>query len=154
MEESIKVVVFRMGEQRYGVDIRNVLGIEKVQTITDVPQTHDFIKGVISLRGDITPVIDLKERLQIGETEHAEQTRILIINMNTIQIGLLVDEATDVMEIDADHVEPTPEVLNAINASFLKGVAKVGYDLLVLLELEKVLTLDEINQVSEVIESE
>lgn len=154
MEGSIKVVVFRMGEQRYGVDIRNVLGIEKVQTITDVPQTYDFIKGVISLRGDITPVIDLKERLQIGETEHAEQTRILIINMNTIQIGLLVDEATDVMDIDADHVEPTPEVLNGINASFLKGVAKVGDDLLVLLELEKVLTLDEVNQVSEVIESE
>lgn len=67
------MVVFRMGEQRYGVDIHNVLGIEKVQAITNVPQSYDFTKGVIHLRGDITPIIDLKERLQLGKTEHFGQ---------------------------------------------------------------------------------
>ncbi|MFD1360418.1 chemotaxis protein CheW [Lentibacillus salinarum] len=152
MNESIKVVVFRMGEQRYGVDIQNVLGIEKLQTITEVPQTSAFIKGVINLRGDITPVIDLKERLQLGEAEHAEHTRILIVNMNDIQVGLIVDAATDVMDIDLSSVEPAPEVINGVNDSFLRGVAKLEDNLLILLDLKYVLNFDEVNEVSEIIE--
>ncbi|HLR63382.1 MAG TPA: chemotaxis protein CheW [Lentibacillus sp.] len=152
MDESIKVVVFRMGEQRYGVDIQNVLGIEKLQTITNVPQTSAFIKGVINLRGDITPLIDLKERLQLGKTEHAEETRILIVNMHDIQVGLIIDAATDVMDIDLSSVEPAPEVINGVNESFLRGVAKLEDNLLILLDLEHILNLDEVNEVSEIIE--
>src|SRR5699024_207769 len=152
MDESIKVVVFRMGEQRYGVDIQNVLGIEKLQTITNVPQTSAFIKGVINLRGDITPLIDLKERLQLGKTEHAEETRILIVNMHDIQVGLIIDAATDVMDIDLSYVEAASEVINGVYESFLRGVAKLEDNLLILLDLEHILNLDEVNEVSEIIE--
>lgn len=152
MDESIKVVAFLMGNQRYGIPIQNVLGIEKLHTITEVPQTSDFIKGVINLRGEITPVLDLKQRLQLGETEYAEQTRILIVTMHDMQVGLIVDAATDVMDIDTNIVEDAPEIMNGVRESFIEGVAKLDDSLLVLLDLEHILNFEEVNEVNTMIE--
>lgn len=152
MDESIKVVAFRMGKQRYGIPIENVLGIEKLHPITAVPQVSDFIKGVINLRGEITPVLDLKQRLQLGETAHLEETRILIVTMNDMQVGLIVDAATDVMDIDTNTVEDAPDVMNGVQESFLDGVAKLADHLLMLLDLEHILNFDEVNEVQEMAE--
>ncbi|MFA1820884.1 chemotaxis protein CheW [Virgibacillus oceani] len=153
MDASMKVVVFLMGKQQYGMPVENVLGIEKLHMITSVPKTSDFIKGVINLRGDITPVLDLKQRLQLGETAYAEQTRILIVTMNDMKVGLMVDGATDVMDIDSTIVEDAPEVINGVKESFLKGVAKLEDKLLILLDLEFVLDLAEINEVNTIMEN-
>ena len=152
MHETTKVVVFLMGSQPYGIPIENVLGIEKLHTITEVPKTSDFIKGVINLRGEITPVLDLKERLQLGETAHTEQTRILIVTISDMQVGLIVDAATDVMDIDSAIVEDAPEVINGVKDSFLKGVVKLADRLLILLDLEHILNFDEVNEVNEIIQ--
>ncbi|GAB3790618.1 chemotaxis protein CheW [Virgibacillus kimchii] len=152
MNDSMKVVAFLMGEQQYGIPIENVLGIEKLHTITSMPGTSDFIKGVINLRGDITPVLDLKQRLQLGETEHRDQTRILIVTMNEMQVGLMVDAATDVMDIDSAIVEDAPEMINGVKESFLHGVAKLEDKLLILLDLEYVLHFEEVNEINEMIE--
>src|SRR5690625_3020785 len=145
MVESMKVVVFLMGKQQYGIPVENVLGIEKLHMITSVPKTSVFIKGVINLRGEITPVLDLKQRLLLGETKHAEQTRILIVTMNDMNVGLMVDAATDVMDIDSAIVEEAPEMMNGIKESFLRGVAKLEDKLLILLDLAFVLDFTEIH---------
>jgi purine-binding chemotaxis protein CheW len=148
----MKVVVFLMGDQKYGISIENVLGIEKLQPITNIPETSHFIKGVINLRGDITPVLDLKQRLGIGETAHGEQTRILIVMMNDMRVGLMVDAATDILDIDEMVIEDAPEMVHGVKESFLRGVAKMEDTLLVLLDLEYVLHFDEVNEVNEMIE--
>ncbi|WP_164215179.1 chemotaxis protein CheW [Virgibacillus sp. YIM 98842] len=149
----MKVVVFLMGDQQYGISIENVLGIEKLHAITNVPETSDFIKGVINLRGDITPVLDLKQRFKLGETAYREQTRILIVTMNDMQVGLIVDAATDVMDIDSAIIEDAPQMINGVKESFLNGVAKLEDKLLILLDLEYVLNLDEVNEVNEMMET-
>ncbi|GAB4072990.1 chemotaxis protein CheW [Barrientosiimonas marina] len=153
MDESIKVVAFLIGSQRYGIPVQNVLGIEKMQPITEVPQTSDFIKGIINLRGEITPALDLKQRLRLGVTEHAEETRILIVTMNDMQVGLIVDAATDVMTLDTNALEDAPEMTNGISTSFIEGVANLEDNLLILLNLEYILDFTEVNEVNEMIDN-
>lgn len=153
MGELLKVIVFQLKGQKYGVDIQQVRSIERLQDVTNVPGTSDFIKGVINLHGDITPVVDLKERLQIEMTDYTDETRILIINVNNVQVGLIVDTATDVIDIDPEVIEASPKVIRGVNEAFINGVAKLEKALLILLDFEQILNLDEVNEVQEVLEN-
>lgn len=152
MSEISKVIVFQLKDQQYGVDIQQIRSIEKLQTVTKIPNTSDFIKGVINLRDEVIAIIDLRERLNINQADITEHTRILIVSMNEIQIGLIVDSATDVLDIDATVIDPTPEIVGEIDVTFVKGVAKLEERLLILLDLERVLSFKEIAEVKEVIE--
>ncbi|WP_100010358.1 chemotaxis protein CheW [Lentibacillus sediminis] len=146
MEGISKYIVFQMNHQTYGADVRQILSIEKVQEITEVPRTAGFIKGVINLRGDTTPIIDLKERFRLGKLEQTEATRILIVHIADIRVGLMVDSATDVIDVDAELIEQAPEIIGGIRDTFIKGVAKQEDGLLILLNLEAVLDLNETNE--------
>ncbi|TMN21393.1 chemotaxis protein CheW [Lentibacillus cibarius] len=154
MEDSMKVIVFQMDQQKYGANVMEVLSIEELENITSIPRTSEFIKGVVNLRGEITPVIDLKQRLRLGETSREKGTRMLIVQMGDVQAGLLVDEASDVVDIDTSTIEPAPEVINGINESFIKGVAKFDDSLLILLEMDQILNLEEVNELKEAAEEE
>lgn len=147
MENTIKVIVFQLHNEQYGVNIQQVRSIEKLQNVTPVPGTADFIKGVINLRGDITPIIDLKDRLQIGKTEYTDHTRVLIINIESIQMGLIVDNATDVLDIEESIIDAPPEVIGGVTEEYLSGVAKIDDRLLILLDLERILNFQELNEV-------
>lgn len=150
MAELEKVIVFQIKDQSHGLNIQQVLSIEKLQSVTEVPKTSSFMKGIINLRGNITPVIDLKERLQIGETTYTDDTRILIVSGKEAQVGLIVDSATDVIDLDQEIIEEAQQIVEGIDASFLRGVAKLEDDLLLLLDLEQVLELDEVGQAIQV----
>lgn len=150
MAELEKVIVFQLRDQSHGLNIQQVLSIEKLQSVTEVPKTSSFMKGIINLRGNITPVIDLKERLQIGETTYTDDTRILIVSGKDAQVGLIVDSATDVIDLDQEIIEEAQQIVEGIDASFLRGVAKLEDDLLLLLDLEQVLELDEVGQAIQV----
>ncbi|WP_078593728.1 chemotaxis protein CheW [Evansella clarkii] len=147
MENTIKVIVFQLHNEQYGVNIQQVRSIEKLLNVTPVPGTADFIKGVINLRGDITPIIDLKDRLQIGKTEYTDHTRVLIINIESIQMGLIVDNATDVLDIEQSIIDAPPEVIGGVTEEYLSGVAKIDDRLLILLDLERILNFQELNEV-------
>src|SRR5690625_348208 len=155
MEVMMKVIVFQLNEQAYGVDIGQVRSIERMQKITEVPNTADFIKGVMNLRGETTPIIDVKERLRmpdLGETGYTDETRILIVYLDQVQIGLIVDAATNVLDIDATAIEPAPVIIGGVHEAYLKGVAKLENELLILLNLERILNTDETNRVREAVE--
>ncbi len=152
MRDSIKVIVFHMSGQKYGASVMEVLSIEELESITSVPRTSDFIKGVVNLRGEITPVIDLKQRLRLGETERIKGTRMLIVEMGDVKAGLLVDDVSDVMDIDASTIEPAPEVINGVNESFIQGVAKLENSLLILLKMDQILNLEEVNELKQAAE--
>ncbi|WP_138420714.1 chemotaxis protein CheW [Aquibacillus sediminis] len=151
MEEISKVIVFQLADEHYAADIKQVSSIEKLEHVTTVPRTADFIKGVINLRGNITPIIDLKERLHIGKAEYTDNTRVVIITIEDIQVGLIVDSATDVVDIDPETIDDPPQMIGSVTEEYITGVVKRDDQLIILLDLDRVLNVDEINAVEDTI---
>ncbi|WP_058306803.1 chemotaxis protein CheW [Gracilibacillus massiliensis] len=152
MEETMtKTIIFKLNNQEYGANIDQILSIERLEEIVSLPQTSDFIKGIINLRGDVTPIIDLRTRLGMKELEPTEQTRVLIAKVQGVQVGLIVDEATDVIDISPEVVEDAPELVKGVDHRYMKGVAKLeDRGMLLLLDLNHVLSLDELDEVQQV----
>ncbi|GED29035.1 MULTISPECIES: chemotaxis protein CheW [Brevibacillus] len=143
---EVKVIVFRLKDEEYGVEVGQVKSIEKLEHITRVPRTPKFVKGVINLRGVVTPIIDLRNRFELEESVYSESTRIIIVAVGELEVGLIVDAANDVIDIAVDAIEPPPEVVGGVEAAYLRGVAKLDKRLLILLNLDKVLSTEEIKQ--------
>lgn len=137
--ESVKVIVFQLGDKEYAIPVNQVQGIEKTMHITRVPKTSSYVKGVINLRGVVTPIIDLRDRFNVKSFVENEDTRIIIISLDEMEVGFIVDAANDVMDIPKISIEPQPEVVGSYEEEFISGVAKVEKRLLILLNLEKVL---------------
>ncbi|MFT9847836.1 chemotaxis protein CheW [Aneurinibacillus sp. REN35] len=148
--DEIKVIVFRLKDEEYGVDVNQVKSIERLEPITRVPRTPHFIKGVINMRGIVTPIVDLRHRFGIEEAAYNEATRVIIVAVDEIEVGLIVDSANDVIDIPINAIEPPPEVVGGIEAVYLRGVAKLDRRLLILLNLDKVLNTDEIKQLENI----
>ncbi|RXI97988.1 chemotaxis protein CheW [Anaerobacillus alkaliphilus] len=136
---DLKVIVFQLKDEEYGVEVEQVRSIERMQHITRVPRTTEFVKGVINLRGVVTPIIDLRNRFGIEEIVSSESTRIIIVAVGSMEVGLIVDAANDVVDIPTELVEPPPQVVGGLEAEYLRGVAKMDKRLLILLNLDKVL---------------
>lgn len=152
MDQPIKIIVFQLNGQEYGADIQQISSIEKLGKVVELPQTSDFIKGVINLRGQVTPVIDLKNRMNLGEAITTDETRVLIASIEeNVQVGLIVDTATDVIDVDQNVIEKTPTMVNNVNTAYLKGVVKLENRLLLLLDLARVLNYQEVNEVKQAV---
>lgn len=137
--EQVKVIVFQLADKEYAIPVSNVQGIEKLMHITRVPKTEKYVKGVINLRGVITPIIDLRERFELPTNDNADAARIIIITFDDKEVGFVVDSANDVMDIPVSAIEQQPEVVGTAEEAFISGVAKIENRLLILLHLEKVL---------------
>lgn len=148
--DTVKVVVFRLMNEEYGVEVNQVKSIERFQPITRVPNTPPFVKGVINLRGVITPIIDLRSRFNLEGNPYSEMTRLIIVFLDNIEVGMIVDMANDVIDIPINEIESPPEVVGGIKADYLRGVAKVKERLYILLNLNKVLNLEEMGQLEKI----
>lgn len=147
MGEEIKVIVFKLGSEEYGIEVDKVQTIERMLPITRVPKTYSFVKGVINLRGVVIPVIDLRGRFGLEETSYTDQTRIIIVNANELEVGFIVDSANDVIDLNTDLIDSPPDVVGGVKAKYLQGVARVSEErLLVMLNLSEVLNRSEIIQ--------
>jgi purine-binding chemotaxis protein CheW len=135
----IKVIVFQLADKEYAIPVTHVQGIEKLMHITRVPKTARYVKGVINLRGVVTPIIDLRERFGLPVNVNEETTRIIIINLDDMDVGFVVDSANDVLDIPTESIEQQPEVVGSLEEEFISGVAKLDKRLLILLHLDKVL---------------
>jgi purine-binding chemotaxis protein CheW len=141
-----KVIVFELNHEEYAIPVQQVQSIEKLQHITRVPQTKLYIKGVINLRGVVLPIVDLRLRFEMVEAPHTDNTRIIIILIRGIEVGLIVDAANDVLDIPVDSVEAAPKVVGSVHRDYIKGIVKLENRLLNLLYLEKVLHIREENE--------
>ncbi|SEF58517.1 chemotaxis protein CheW [Paenibacillus sp. UNC499MF] len=151
MAEDKKIIVFALAHEEYGVEVDKVKTIERMLPMTRVPKTPAFVKGVINLRGVVVPVIDLRSRFGLPETSYSDNTRVIIVVVNDLEVGLIVDSANDVIDLNEDNIENPPEVVGGIKAKYLHGIAKIGEDrLLVLMNLEQVLNRDEIIQLEKI----
>ncbi|WP_123040062.1 chemotaxis protein CheW [Cohnella candidum] len=151
MAEELKVIVFTLAHEEYGIEVDKVKTIERMSPITRVPKTPPFVKGVINLRGVVIPVIDLRGRFGLPETEPTDNSRIIIVAADELEVGFIVDSANDVLDVMSDTIETPPEVVGGVKAKYLSGVAKVGENrLLILLHLAEVLNRSEIIQLERV----
>jgi purine-binding chemotaxis protein CheW len=150
MGEEKKVIVFALGQEEYGVEVEKVRTIERMVPLTRVPKTPSFIKGVINLRGVVVPILDLRARFGLETKEYNDQTRIIIVSSEDIEVGMIVDSASDVLDIDTDAIENPPEIVGGIKSKYLHGIAKVNERLLVLLNLEQVLDKQELQQIKSI----
>ena len=143
-----KYVVFKIDNEYYGIDINNVKSIERIQDFTRVPNAPPYVKGVINLRGEVVPVIDLRMRFELTPRELDSNSRIIIVFVNEIQIGLLVDSSSEVIEINGEDVDSPPIVKENISEDFINGIGKQNGNLIILIDIEKIIGHKEIEQVS------
>jgi purine-binding chemotaxis protein CheW len=138
----LQLVTFRLAEEEYALDILTVREINRMMEITRVPRSPDFIEGVVNLRGNVIPIIDLRKRFGLPPREPDKSTRIIVTEIGRRVVGFIVDTVTEVLRIRSDTVEP-PSEITGIDAEYIKGVGKVEDRLLILLDVEKVLTRTE-----------
>lgn len=149
VKEQMKVIVFQLQDEEYTIPVENVGSIERMIPITRVPSTADFVKGVVNLRGVVTPIIDLRERFGLNVINSSEKTRIITVTIEGMAVGLIVDAANDVLDLDEDIIEPPPEVVGELEAEYIEGVAKLNQRLLILLNMSKVLTKEDVSNFHE-----
>ena len=150
-EDLLQLVGFTLGEEDFGVDILSVQEINRVTEITKIPSTPDFVLGVINLRGNVIPVIDLRSRLGMPEKEHDKQTRIIVADVEDRTVGLVVDAVSEVIRMDSNLVEPPPELIvgTTDKGKYIKGVGKLDDKLLMLLDINSMFSKKEQEQLSE-----
>lgn len=143
-------VIFRLGDEKYAVDILNVGGISEFREVTKVPNAPAFVDGIINLRGDIIPVVNLKKRFNIADKKADSDTRIIINTINGKDIGFVVDEASQVIKIDDGDIEEAPDIIKGADRQYISGIGKVDDQIVILLNLEKILNEDEQKAVNEI----
>lgn len=139
-KEILQLVSFRIANEEYGVDILNVHEINKMTTITKVPNAPEFVEGVINLRGKVIPVIDLRTRLNLARKEYDKDTRIIVVEIEHSTVGFIVDTVSEVLRIPLNITEAPPAIVSGIDSEFIKSVGKLEDRLLILIDLNKILT--------------
>ncbi|MGO0121819.1 chemotaxis protein CheW [Desulfothermobacter acidiphilus] len=138
-KQEEQLVIFRLADQTYGVDVGSVVEIIRMESVTRVPRAPEFVEGVINLRGRIIPVIDLRRRFGLPLKESDRSTRIVIVEMGGMMVGMIVDAVLEVLRVPAEKVEPPPAVVSGVDVAYLRGIALWQEDMIILLDLEKVL---------------
>ncbi len=144
-----KFLTFALGKEEYGIEIRNVTEIIGIQTITDLPDTPPFIKGVINLRGKVIPVLDVRLRFALEKKTYDDRTCIVVVNIRNMTVGLIVDTVSEVMDIPGKDIEAPPKVNRSDGSRYIQGLGKVGKEVKILLDTHKLLFGDEENQIAE-----
>ncbi len=148
-DSSIRqLVTFSIGEEEFGIDILKVQEIIRMVAITKVPKAPSFVEGVINLRGKVIPVIDLRKRFGMSSREHDKDTRIMVIEICSMIVGFVVDAVSEVLRIPQDTIEPPPPVVAGIESDYISGVGKLADRLLILLDLDRLLSTDEMRELS------
>jgi len=138
-----QLVSFRIGSEEFGISIMKVQEIIRMQEITKVPQMPDFIEGVINLRGNVIPIVDLRKRFNLLITEKTNESRIVVVSVLDRVMGIIVDGVSEVLRLSDDQIEPPPQVISNIGREYIKGIGKLDKRLLILLEIDKILSSEE-----------
>jgi purine-binding chemotaxis protein CheW len=144
-----KYLTFTLADEEYGIGILKIKEIIGMMTVTTVPQTPEFVKGVINLRGKVIPVIDLRLRFGMESMDYTERTCIIVVEIDgtvgTVQIGIVVDSVSEVLNIKADEIEDTPTFGARLNTDYILGMAKMGGGVKILLDINRVLKAKEVD---------
>ena len=139
VDAPIKIVIFRVNTEEYGVDVSRIKSIERMSDITRVPNVEEYIIGVMNLRGSVIPVINLRTRFGLTVEEYKDETRIIVLKLEDVEVGVVVDSCSDVIDINGGDIEPPPSIVGGVESSYIQGVTKYDQRLIILLDLEKTL---------------
>ena len=140
--ETVQLVSFRLGEEKYGVEITKIQEIILMGEITRVPQAPSFVKGLINLRSNVIPVLDLRLRFGLAETGITDETRIMVVNVMGKTIGLIVDAVSEVLRISLNEIVPPPPTVAGLGREYLTGLVQLSGRLLIVLDIDKLLDED------------
>ncbi len=143
-------LTFNLAEEFYGVDILKVQEIKGYTAVTRIPNTPEYLKGVLNLRGTIVPIVDLRMKFGMGATQPSSFTVVVVVNVRNRVMGFLVDAVSDVLDLDAKEIQAPPELGSTVDITFVKGIGSSNDHLVTLLDIDRVLTDEEVQQVSQV----
>ncbi len=138
-----KYLTFTVADEDFGIEIRYIRDIIKKQKITSVPDTDDYLKGVINLRGSIIPVIDVRIRFGLKKTNYDERSCIIVVRLDNLLTGLIVDRVLEVIDIPKSEIDPPPQIRNRKNSSFIRGMGKTDKTIKIILDINRILNADE-----------
>ncbi len=137
-KELLQLVTFKLGDEEYAIDILKVQEVNRMVDITAVPNSIDYLEGVINLRGRVIPVINLRKKFGLSSKNLDTQSRIMVVDVGTT-VGLIVDSVSEVLRISPDTVEPPPHMTGSIESDYIRGIGKLHDRLLILLDIDKLL---------------
>lgn len=143
-----KYLTFLLGNELYGVEIKYVIEIIGIQTITEVPELPEYVRGIINLRGKIIPVMDVRLRFKKPFREYADRTCIVVVEIMDKLVGLIVDSVSEVLAIADEHIVPPPEIGQGFHNRYIKGIGKVGREVKLLLDCNRLLNDEEMTALS------
>jgi purine-binding chemotaxis protein CheW len=138
-DEILQLVTFNLASEEYAVDILKVQEINRMKEITRVPNSPPYVEGVINLRGKVMPVVNLRHKFGLEEVENTEQSRIMIMDIQGITMGLVVDSVSEVLRVPSNIVEPAPPMASNISTEFIRGIAKLEDRLIILLDMDRLI---------------
>ena len=148
IQETRQYLTFRLAEELYALDIRRVQSVLDFEKVTHVPRTPDFMRGVINLRGSVVPIADLKQKFGMGFTEKTVDACIIIVEVTVDDeitvLGTLADSVQEVIELEPGSIEPAPKIGTRLNTEFIRGMGKKDEQFIILLDLEKVFSIEDI----------
>jgi purine-binding chemotaxis protein CheW len=141
--ELSQLISFMVGDEEYGLDILRVKEVIRVREITRLPKAPSFVKGIINLRGDVIPIIDLRDKFGLPAQDQTADTRVIVVDVEGKLVGMVVDSASQVVRIPADQIDPPPPIVGGLSAEFVRGVGKMEDRLIILLDIDRILTMRE-----------
>jgi purine-binding chemotaxis protein CheW len=144
--ELRQFISFSVGDEEYGLELLRVKEVIRVREITWLPKAPSFVKGIINLRGDVIPIIDLRDKFGLEAKEATANTRVIVVEVDGKLMGMIVDSASQVVRIPADQIDPPPPVLGGFSQEFITGVGKMDDKLIILLNSDAILTAEERTQ--------
>jgi purine-binding chemotaxis protein CheW len=143
-------LTFRLGKEEYGCDILKVQEIRGYENPTRIANAPEFIKGVVNLRGTIVPIIDMRIKFNVGEVKYDTFTVVIILNIANRVVGMVVDSVSDVLQMESQQIRPAPEFADALDVSYVMGLAAIGERMLILVDIEKLMTSEEMQLIERV----
>lgn len=145
-----RYLIFLLSKEKYGIEISYVTEIVGIQEITEMPDIPAYIKGIINLRGKIIPLMDVRLRFCKEDRTYDDRTCVIVINCNGVDIGLIVDSVSEVQTIQEDDISVPPNINSSVNNRYIKNIGKIGSEVVLVLDCEKILSADEIEAVVEI----
>lgn len=149
-DKILQLVTFKLENEEFGVDILKVQEINRMVNITRIPNAPHFVEGVINLRGKVIPIVDLRKKLGFQSKEYDKSTRIIVVELDGLVIGFIVDSVSEVLRIPSNTIEPPPSMVAGIESEYIEGVGKLDDRLLILLDLKKVFAISERKEIESI----
>ncbi len=151
-EDLLQLVSFNIGEEEFGVDILRVQEINRMTHVTRVPNAPEYVVGVINLRGKVIPIIDLRLRLKLPRRNYEKDTRIVVVELESKVLGFIVDSVNEVIRINKNIAEPPPPMVSGIESDFITAIGKLHDRLLILLDLNRVITIENMKSIEDIVD--